>query len=79
MKICFIPKLEVCTFYLNVQNIILEPSRVKNNEVSNLYNQTTDPTGCENTMVSQHLSDIGCENIIAVLESLEQNDKNKKK
>ena len=54
MKICFIPKIEVCNLYLYAQNIILKPSKVQN---SNLYHQTTDPTGCENTMVSQHLSD----------------------
>ena len=57
MKISFIPKIKVCNLYLNAQNIILKPSKVQNKEVSNLYNQTTDPTGCENTMVSQHLSD----------------------
>ena len=61
------------------QNIILEPSRVQNNEVGNLYNQTTAlirqgvrTPWCHSTCP------IGCENTIAVLEGLEQNDKNKK-
>ena len=49
MKISFILKIKVCILYLNAQNIILKPSRVQNNEVSNLYNETTDPTGCEKT------------------------------